>query len=95
MTVLLRLTIIAILASGPSFAYTQSDCNELKKVQTDGSGREVDTKLQVDGQGSCKPHPLNSTDGGAPASRQPPPGNLDRREVMAPDTIAPVTKTPQ
>ena len=87
-----RLTIIAIVASGPSFAYTQSDCNELKKAQTDGSGREVDTKLQVDGQGSCKPQPPDSKD--APASQQSLPANLNRGEDIAPKDVGPSGKSP-
>jgi hypothetical protein len=44
----------------PSFAFTQAECDQLKKVQTDGSGREIKVKMQVDAQGNCNPEPLNS-----------------------------------
>jgi hypothetical protein len=56
----------SVWLSSPTFGYNQSDCNRLKKMQTDGSGREIDAKMQVDGQGNCQPAPPNSKGTKAP-----------------------------
>jgi hypothetical protein len=53
----------------PSFGYTQGDCDQLKKAQTDGSGRQIDAKMQADAQGNCEPKPPNSKEVEAPASK--------------------------
>jgi len=31
-----------------SLAYTQAECDQLKKVQSDAAGREVDAKMKAD-----------------------------------------------
>ena len=49
----------------PGLAYTQADCDQLKKVQTDAAGREIEEKMRLDGQGNCIAEPP-----GAPAQKQ-------------------------
>jgi hypothetical protein len=52
--------------------YTQGDCDQLKKAQTDGSGRQIDAKMQADAQGNCEPKPPNSKEVEVPESEQAP-----------------------
>jgi hypothetical protein len=69
-----RRTGVVVVASigfcQPAFAYTQAECDQLKKVQTDGSGREIDVKMQADAQGNCQPEPPNAKEAKKPAVRQ-------------------------
>ena len=71
-----RGTGIAILASigfwHPSLAYTQAECDQLKKVQGDPAGREIDAKMKADAQGNCKPEPPNAKEATTPTDKQAP-----------------------
>jgi hypothetical protein len=59
--------IIALYFSRPGLAFDQTECNQLKQVQSDPAGREMTEKLQADAQGNCKPEPPNSKEPEAPA----------------------------
>jgi hypothetical protein len=52
------------------FAFTQVDCDQLKKLQTDGSGRQVIAKLDANAQGNCVPQPPGEKEQ-TPSQRQP------------------------
>ena len=56
----------------PGSAYTQAECDQLKKVQSDPAGREIDEKMKADAQGNCKPEPPNAKEATAPVERQAP-----------------------
>ncbi len=56
--------VVALGLNQPAAAFTQAACDQLKKVQTDGSGREIDAKMRVDAQGNCNQDPPNQRTNG-------------------------------
>jgi hypothetical protein len=49
-------SVIALLCScQPGYCFTQTDCNQLAKTQSDPAGREVVGKLRADAKGACMP----------------------------------------
>jgi hypothetical protein len=53
---------VCLYSTQPVWAFTQTDCNHLAKVQSDPSGREINEKMRVDSQGNCKPEPPGAKD---------------------------------
>ncbi len=51
-----------ILSHVPASAFTQADCDNFKKLQSDPSGREINAKMRADSRGSCIQEPPNQKD---------------------------------
>jgi hypothetical protein len=49
-------SVIALLYScQPGYGFSQADCSQLTKTQSDAAGRQVVRKLQADAKGACMP----------------------------------------
>jgi hypothetical protein len=70
--------IISLCFSRHGLAFDQTECNQLKQVQSDPTGREMTEKLQADAKGNCNPEPPNSKEPKAPAQNETQPASPGR-----------------
>jgi hypothetical protein len=67
-------SVVALLYScQPAYCFTQADCNQLAKAQSDAAGREMVVKLRANEKGACVPEQPGTKDPKPAGSTKPRP----------------------